>query len=521
MNPYHEGVDKSMPPHEERVRRASAAVFANAATSGHADYPAFHLAPPSGWMNDPNGLIYYRGRYHVFYQHNPYSAAFGHIHWGHASSADLIHWEHHPVALAPGDPYDKDGCFSGCAVEHDGKLCLIYTGHSVRPDGSVREVQCLADSTDGIRFEKHGVVIANPPPNATDDFRDPKVWREDGQWYLVVGYRQKDAKGRGSGCIALYRSTDLHHWDFVKTLFRDSGLHVQGQKAYMLECPDFFPMDGAHVLLSSPQGLEARGYHFRNVFQNGCVTGTWKNHSFSPQQAFYELDAGHDFYAAQSFLTPDGRRLLIAWFDMWESNKPTAAQGWAGMMTLPRELFMWDNRLCMRPAKEVARLRLKEKRHWTQEIVDRDFAVFNEPGSKNGLEILLECDLRASNAAQFGFRIKSPRDPASRISLYADLQSRRFVIDRNNLAIHPRGIRSCPLPDSERLTLRAYIDHTSVEVFVGDGQTEGCHSLSSRFYFDGMEKCIDFFTIEGGVRLERLSSWELEAVNYGQVTFKT
>lgn len=512
MSPSRKDTPASVSAHQERVRRATAAVFANAAAPS-ADYPAFHLAPPSGWMNDPNGLIYFRNRYHVFYQHSPYSATFGPIHWGHASSADLIHWEHHPVALAPGDSYDKDGCFSGCAVEHNNKLHLIYTGHTVRPDGSFQEAPCLASSADGIHFEKHGVLAANPPPDAASDFRDPKVWQEDGRWLMLVGYRRLEPNGAGRGCLALYQSPDLENWTYLTALFKDMGFPARGQKASMLECPDFFPVDGAHVLLCSPQGLMPRGRHFRNVFHNGCIAGAWENLSFSPSAAFTELDAGHDFYAAQTLAAPDGRRLLLAWFDMWETAKPTTKQGWAGMLTLPRELFLWHGRVCMRPAKEMKSLRREETVHCANAFVANDMTLFSRPDCKTGLEICLACDLRRTSAAQFGVRITSLRDPASHIALYADRQSRRFMADRNNLALGPKGIRSCPLPQSARMTLRMYIDHTSVEAFIGNGRIEGCHSLSSRFYFAGAAKRIDFFTIEGGVRVERMSSWELKAVN--------
>lgn len=517
MSPYRKEIPAPVSAHQERIRRATAAVFANAATHS-ADYPAFHLAPPSGWMNDPNGLIYFRNRYHVFYQHFPYRATFGRLHWGHASSADLIRWEHHPLALAPGNSYDKNGCFSGCAVEHNDRLYLFYTGHNSRPGASFQEAPCLASSADGIHFEKHGLVAADPPPDAASDFRDPKVWREDGQWLMLAGYGRREPNGEARGCLALYRSPDLENWAYLKTLFRDSVFPIPGQKAHMLECPDFFSVDETHILLCSPQGPTPRGHHFRNVFHNGSIAGAWENLSFSPSAAFRELDAGHDFHAAQTMAAPDGRRLLIAWFDMWETAKPTARQGWAGMLTLPRELFMWHGRVCMRPAKEMKNLRLQETVHCANAFVADEITIFNRPDYKKGLEIYLVCDLRRTSAAQFGVRITSLRDPASHIVLYADRQSRRFVADRNSLASGPKGIRSCPLPASARMTLRMYIDHTSIEAFMGNGRIEGSRSLSSRFYFGGAAKRIDFFTIEGGVHLERLSSWELQAVTARRAT---
>lgn len=152
-------------------------------------YPDFHLAPPAGWMNDPNGLIYFNGYYHAFYQHHPVNADWGPMHWGHATSKDMIRWQHEPIALAPGAEYDRDGCFSGCAVDDNGVLSLIYTGHvwlsDEGDDSAIREVQCLATTTDGIHFRKQGVVLT--PPDGIMHFRDPKIWREDNVWWMVLG----------------------------------------------------------------------------------------------------------------------------------------------------------------------------------------------------------------------------------------------------------------------------------------------------------------------------------------------
>ncbi|EGK7611317.1 glycoside hydrolase family 32 protein, partial [Escherichia coli] len=143
---------------------------------GNTFYPHFHLAPPAGWMNDPNGLIWFNDRYHAFYQHHPMSEHWGPMHWGHATSDDMIHWQHEPIALAPGDENDKDGCFSGSAVDDNGVLSLIYTGHvwldGAGNDDAIREVQCLATSRDGIHFEKQGVILT--PPEGIMHFRDPK-----------------------------------------------------------------------------------------------------------------------------------------------------------------------------------------------------------------------------------------------------------------------------------------------------------------------------------------------------------
>ena len=264
-------------------------------------YPRYHLAARAGWINDPNGLVWFDGWYHAFYQHHPYSTKWGPMHWGHARSKDLVHWEHLPVALAPEGPEDKDGCFSGSAVVDGDTLALIYTGHKFHGDPSdeanLYQVQCLATSRDGIHFERQGIVVDTPP--GMHHFRDPKVWREEDSWYMIVGARDGD-----TGQVRLYRSADLRQW-------QDAGVLDEAEKemGYMWECPDFFALNGKHILMFSPQGLAAKGYQNRNLFQSGYLLGEWRpGQAFVREGEFVEMDHGHDFYAPQSFLTPDGER---------------------------------------------------------------------------------------------------------------------------------------------------------------------------------------------------------------------
>ncbi|EGL4758020.1 glycoside hydrolase family 32 protein, partial [Escherichia coli] len=318
---------------------------------GNTFYPHFHLAPPAGWMNDPNGLIWFNDRYHAFYQHHPMSEHWGPMHWGHATSDDMIHWQHEPIALAPGDENDKDGCFSGSAVDDNGVLSLIYTGHvwldGAGNDDAIREVQCLATSRDGIHFEKQGVILT--PPEGIMHFRDPKVWREADTWWMVVG-----AKDPGNtGQILLYRGSSLREWTFDRVL-----AHADAGESYMWECPDFFSLGDQHYLMFSPQGMNAEGYSYRNRFQSGVIPGMWSpGRLFAQSGHFTELDNGHDFYAPQSFVAKDGRRIVIGWMDMWESPMPSKREGWAGCMTLARELSESNGKLLQRPVHEAESLR--------------------------------------------------------------------------------------------------------------------------------------------------------------------
>lgn len=459
----------------------------------------YHLSPPVGWMNDPNGLVFFRGEYHVFYQHHPYSAQWGPMFWGHAKSRDLVHWEHLPIALAPSDSYDRDGCFSGSAVVADDTLYLIYTGHTwlgePGDDQNIRQVQCLASSTDGITFTKHGPVIETPPDPQIMHFRDPKVWQRGGQWWMALGARQGDDPQ-----LLLYRSEDLHHWEYLSCA-------LQGQRepdGYMWECPDLFELDSCDVFLYSPQGLKPSGYDNWNKFQNSYRMGLLDDTGcFSECGKLRELDHGHDFYAAQTLLAPDGRRLLWAWMDMWDSPMPSQAQHWCGALSLPRELSRDGERLRMRPARELAALRTSRRMLQIGAVESRSHTL-DVRGAL--LEFELELDLAGSNAERFGLALRCSEDQQERTLLYFDAMARRLVLDRQNSGAGVSGVRSVPVTvEQTRIALRIFLDRSSIEVFVDDG----AYSLTSRIYPRPESLQVSAFAVNGVGVFGETSVWNL------------
>ncbi|HFI5323291.1 TPA: glycoside hydrolase family 32 protein [Serratia liquefaciens] len=455
-------------------------------------YPQFHLAAAAGWINDPNGLVYINGVYHAFYQHHPYDQNWGPMHWGHATSRDLAHWQHQPIALAPGESYDKDGCFSGCAVNDNGVLTLLYTGHvwlgKEGDDDQVCEVQCLATSEDGVNFVKHGPVLL--PPEGIQHFRDPKVWRAADRWWMVVG-----AKENGLGQARLYRSNDLRDWQFDRVLAGAQSPH----QGYMWECPDFFPLGEKQVLLFSPQGLTAQGYRNRNRFQSGYLLGHWRpDEDFSVTQSFCELDGGHDFYAPQTFTAADGRRMLFAWMDMWESPMPSKPHGWAGALTLPRELTLsCEGNVLMNPARELTALR-GEQQSFDAESVRNQRQMLTDGVQ----ELALTLNVAASDAERYGIVIGT----AAR--LYVDNQTHRLVLERFSEDPGLCGCRSVPLPEADILSLRVFIDRSSLEVFVNHG--EAC--LTSRIYPTDGQRSVTLFAEGGLAQFGAAQAWELESI---------
>ena len=378
----------------------------------------YHIMAPANWINDPNGLIQYKGEYHAFYQHHPYDENWGPMHWGHVKSKDLVNWEHCPVALAPGDEFDKGGCFSGSAVEDDGNLVLIYTGHNYidKEKDIFFENQNIAVSKDGgITFEKYenNPVIAKPPVDSIHHFRDPKVWKHEDKWYMVVGNSTKDNIGR----VILYTSSDLYKWDYVGTLATSKG-----ELGYMWECPDFFKLGDKYVLSFSPQGIEKKDGKYPNLFQTGYIVGDYdySNNKFE-HGTFNEFDNGHDFYAVQTFLDDKGRRIAIGWMDMWESDMPTKKDGWCGALTLPRELTLSsDNKIMMNPVEELKTLR--EECILQEENIDvYENKSYELKTNERMMELNITFDLSEFDADKVGVKIKGSEEEELSLNYNQDI----------------------------------------------------------------------------------------------------
>ncbi|PTK73229.1 glycoside hydrolase family 32 protein [Staphylococcus haemolyticus] len=415
----------------------------------------YHIMPKSGWINDPNGFTYYNGYYHIFYQHYPFAAEWGPMHWGHARSKDLVHWETLPIALTPGDDEDKDGCFSGTAIEKNGRLYLFYTGHHYYEDNNPDHFwqnQNLAYSDDGIHFIKYdkNAIIPQAPEDNTHHFRDPKVWRNGDSYYMIVGSQNKDELGR----IIMYRSVDLLNWEYIGPVNESNGQQTEG---YMWECPDLFELDDKYVFLFSPQGMNAEKEQYLNLFQNGYFVGNldYESHKFTRGE-FKELDHGHDFYAPQTMQAPDGRRILIGWMAMWESEMPEKQDGWSGALTLPRELYLKNNHLYMRPVSELTALRINDGTHNSLNL--------NQPRLLLNDKYHAEINLKGPNK-NFNIEFKSANNQL--ISLTYDALSHKFSLYRFDKGDYRYSI----IKDSDIINLQLYLDTSSVEIFINDGES--------------------------------------------------
>jgi len=448
-------------------------------------------------MNDPNGPIWWKGKYHLFYQLNPRAAVWGDMHWGHAVSADMVHWRHEPIALAPTrGGADSEGCFSGSAVVMNGVPAFIYTGVQSAPpelvtlhDGNdkLRETQLLATAEDDdlLRWKKlaEPVIAAPPQGMVVTGFRDPCPWHEADGWYLGVGSGER---GKG-GCVLLYRSQDLRHWEYLHKLAegKPNGKVAANpcDTGEMWECPDFFELDGQHCLLYSTEGKVI------------WTTGEYDKsaHRYIPKREGV-LDHGA-YYAPKSFLAPDGRRILWGWIKETRPEAEFAAAGWSGAMALPRELHIGKRgQLETTLAAEVKTLRGKEERGMTKPGVP-----FRDKLSTLRRELHVPIDFAMGAVTM---RI-----------LTGGAAAWTLTVDVGGKAVRC-GETSFPLPAFPwpNPSLRLFVDGSVIEAFIG-----GRESLTSRVYTMQPGATEFEVAVEGNAGVQ-ISHWPLEAISKDRLT---
>ena len=459
--------------------------------------PQYHFLPPSKWMNDPNGLIQWRGQYHLFYQYNPFAPVWGSIHWGHAMSDDLVHWRDLPIALAPtAGTVDEYGVFSGCAFDADGVPTVLYTGVR-KPCGAPRtELPCLATSQDDdlVTWQKYAgnPVIAAPPPGFDVlGFRDHGVWREGDTWYQVIG---SGIRGVG-GTVFLYRSADLVHWEYMHPIC----VGDRNETGDVWECPDLFQLGDRHLLMVSPVPLRKTLYFL----------GSFGDHRFEAQHQGVIDDGGY-FYAPQSFTDDHRRRILFGW--LWEGRDEAAqsAAGWAGVMSLPRVLTSRsDGNLGVQPAPELQSLRGRHTRLENITITPPSTTRVDLQGAT--LEILAE--FKPSRATQIGLKVRCAPDGSEQTLIVYDPDTGWLSIDREHSSLDPAVEREphgtiLKLEDDENLTLQIFVDCSVIEVYAN---ARAC--LTTRVYPSRPDsQHVELFASGVSAQLQNLDAWEMASI---------
>lgn len=431
----------------------------------------YHIMAPIGWINDPNGLCEFNGKYHCYYQYSPLTPMGGLKFWGHSVSNDLVNWEDKGVALYPDIDEDRDGVYSGSAFVKNDTIYFFYTGN-VKYEGEYdyiltgREQNViLVTSKDGINFSEKRVVLKNSdfPKDMSLHVRDPKVWEEDGVYYMVLGARTTDNKG----CILLYKSNNLYNWEFVSV---PAG--KQDNMGYMWECPDIFKLDNNDILMFSPQGIDPKGYKYNNIYQCGYAKGKFNDDKKEFKfDEFIEIDRGFDFYAPQTFEDSKGRRIVIGWMgvpDAIEHKNPTINNFWQHQLTIPRELVLKNNKLYQLPIDELKKLRIGNS---IKKDVDLNKGSILDIFESNTFE--LNIDFRESNEFEIILREDCKLSFSDNVF---KLELGKSGYGRDMRAVEIDYIYS----------IKIFSDNSSLEIFLNNGE----EVFSTRIYNDSVDSSL-------------------------------
>ncbi|MGN0677644.1 MAG: glycoside hydrolase family 32 protein [Ruminococcus sp.] len=411
-----------------------------------------HLKAPDCWINDPNGFIWYKGQYHLFYQCFPYSVQWGRMHWGHAVSRDLVNWEDKGIALFPSKKDDRSGCFSGSAIEHNGKMHIFYTGVNYTEEDPENINLCLNDnfisaqlmitSENGIIFDnfsdKKTVISPIDEKNigSKTHTRDPKVWRGKDSWYMVIG-STVDSTGR----LLFYKSDDLENWTYLNYAGKEN-------LGWMWECPDYFEVNNTGITVFSPMGFLKDGKEYDSL--PVCMFSSFDEITGKMElsENYQFFDYGLDLYAPQSTTDKDGNRVIIAWARM-----PEAVNGkWNGMMCIPRIIEVKNNHIYFRPHPNI-------KNSFTKEITS--------PSQADSSGFMVKTSLHNGESINIGgYIIKREND--------------RIFADRSAVFVNKGNFRlTAETPViNEGYELEIYVDSNLIEVFINNGE----YTLSSVVY---------------------------------------
>ncbi len=477
--------------------------------------PQFHFSPEKGWMNDPNGLVYNNGTYHFFYQHYPDSNVWGPMHWGHAVSKDLVHWQHLPIALYP----DSLGyIFSGSAVVdtdntsgfQQGKektLVAVFTYHDMKKEkaGRIdRESQGLAYSNDnGNTWTKYAgnPVLKN---KGDQDFRDPKVcWYEPTKrWIMPLAVGDH---------LEIFSSPNLKDWIKESEFGKNDGSH-----GGVWECPDLFPLttkDGIEkwILIQNIGRGSVNGGSGVQYFI-GKFDGKIFTNDNNPSTILW-LDYGADNYAGVTwFGAPDNRRIFIGWMSNWDDYATTVpASTWRSAATIPRELSLIETpegiRVAQKPIAALEQLRKTKIEFSPRSFVDS--LKIESPFVQK--EVLLDFDLSHSTAKSIGFTISNSLD--EKVIVGYDKTTREFFIDRTNSGKTDFSKKfakkhSAPYKAESLLTMHVFIDASSVEVFIDEGKL----AMTDLFFPNEDYKNLTLFSADGKTELLKAEVFELQSI---------
>jgi beta-fructofuranosidase len=458
--------------------------------------PIYHFMPEKNWMNDPNGPIYYKGEYHLFYQHNPHDYNWGTMHWGHAKSKDLVHWEHLPIALYPSNELEELHCYSGCCVISDEGIPTIFYTSIGDAEGRKNQItgaeQWVATSKDDmISWEKHtdNPVMKLDMHKGFDitEWRDPYIMKDNGEWYMVVG-----GANSGKGCVTMYKSKDLYDWEFISVLYESEEYRI-------IECPNLIKFGDKYMLMFSPDTVVS--------YLIGTISDNFKFQTEKEGKIDY---SGWDgFYAPNTLIGPEKDIVMWAWLTEKSRGDFKGIEGWAGVQSIPRILSLEkNNNLVQKPAKELQVLRKNE-------VKFKDINIdgyFNTNVKGTSIEILAEISVE-SLEKEIIFSVLASEDRDEETLVKLNLSKNQFSIDRSKSSLF-EGLEKTKLLGKidykvgENIKLNIFIDKSTIEVFVNEKEC-----LSTRIYpSKENSNNVFIFSGENSFDIIDMSIWQMNAI---------
>lgn len=472
-------------------------VFIQSSKENYDHRPRYHFTAPKNWLNDPNGLIFYKNNYHLFYQHNPKESKWGNIVWGHAISKDLVNWEHLPIAISIDESeYDKAGIWSGNIVIYQEKAYAFYTGVTQRNESfPFKEVQCLAISEDDKlihwkKFDKNP-VIEKVPFREYEGMRDPVVWKtNENRWLMSVGI---GFKGIG-GNVLLYESNNLKNWRFIDKILSDEDSRRVNQTGKMWECPIFLFFQNKAVLI-----LGGDWDFIDPKFTQYYIIGEWKNERFIPRKVEY-LDHGY-IYAANSFQRTN-EHIVIGWIREGITIREQEEQGWSGAQSIPFKLDLVNDNIKIKPIPELIKLRKKEY-IYDNIIVDNQWLKLDYSGKY--FEIKAKIDINYWEDLQdFGFIFRASEDLRELTVINISPKKKILTIKRNisSIKMGDKFDQNVAFKGDE-LRLHIFVDNSIIEIFINENIR-----LSSRIYPILNSELLYLYS-QATIKFKELKIWDL------------
>lgn len=463
--------------------------------------PKYHLIPAANWTNETHGLIYYKGRYHIFNQKDGNNQLLRNINWGHFSSSDLLQWTEHKPVLAPGPGYDRLGIWSGhCVLDPDGKPAIMYTGAS--SDTSFGMHLAYPEKDDLLRWTKYSgnpVVNGTPKQYARFDFRDPYIWKDDSTYYMAVGFGIDENNTR-RGALLLYKSNDLKEWKFLHTLFE--GNPAIDDSGVFWEMPVFWKENNKYILLVNKVPYKAEPANALYWI------GDFVNEKFVPDNNVpQKLEVINQLLSPSVTRDARGLTTAIAIIPDLVTAEAHYQQGWAHLYSIARVWTLKNNKLCQQPHPSLTTLRRERTSFSNVQVLPGKLILL----SKNKQQLEIELELDPKDCKRFGFIIGKHPQNKEYTKIYFDFDQQEFAVDKSKSSLDKnipnegrRGTYS--LSRNQKVKIRLFIDGSVVECFINDED-----AFTTRIFpLYGESNQVLFFSDGGEAVIKNASVWKMK-----------